>query len=127
MWKMLGGHTNRVRAYASSGVHRSVPEMVEVATRAIELGFPAMKVRFGRPTIDDDLSVIKAVREAVGDRLDLMVDCNQGWRMRGTHSSRGPSTTPPTSPCSCRPSTSTGWRSRCTAATTTAWPSYAAA
>ena len=81
IWKMLGGRSNKVRAYASSGVHRSVPEMVEVAKRAIALGFPAMKVRFGRPTIDDDLAVIKAVREAVGDRLELMVDCNQGWRM----------------------------------------------
>ena len=81
IWKMLGGHTDTIRAYASSGVHRSVPEMVEVAERAIALGFPAMKVRFGRPTIDEDLAVIKAVRDAVGDRLELMVDCNQGWRM----------------------------------------------
>lgn len=81
IWKLLGGHTDMIRAYASSGVHRSVPEMVEVARRAIALGFPAMKVRFGRPTIDEDLAVIKAVRDAVGSRLELMVDCNQGWRM----------------------------------------------
>lgn len=81
IWQMVGGRTNRIRAYASSGVHRPVPEMVEVARRAMALGFPALKVRFGRPTIADDLAVISAVRDAVGDGLELMVDCNQGWRM----------------------------------------------
>ncbi|MEO7397745.1 MAG: mandelate racemase/muconate lactonizing enzyme family protein [Ilumatobacteraceae bacterium] len=81
LWEMLGGHGNRIRAYASTGVHRSVAEMVEVARRAVALGFPALKVRFGRPTIDDDLAVIKAVRDALGGALELMVDCNQGWRM----------------------------------------------
>ena len=81
IWEMVGGHSSRIRAYASSGVHRSVAGMVGVARRAIALGFPALKVRFGRPTLDDDLAVIRAVRDAVGDGLDLMVDCNQGWRM----------------------------------------------
>lgn len=81
IWKMVGGRGNRIRAYASSGVHRPVAEMVEVARRSIALGFPALKVRFGRPSIEVDLAVIKAVRDAVGDQLELMVDCNQGWRM----------------------------------------------
>jgi L-alanine-DL-glutamate epimerase-like enolase superfamily enzyme len=81
VWKLLGGRTNKIRAYASSGVHRSIPEMVEVAKRTIALGYPALKVRFGRPKLDDDLAVVKAIREAVGMKLELMVDCNQGWRM----------------------------------------------
>ncbi len=80
IWAMLGG-SNRIRAYASSGVHRSPAEMVDVARRAIALGYPALKVRFGRPDVADDLAVISAVRDAVGSRLALMVDCNQGWRM----------------------------------------------
>ena len=81
IWQMVGGRSNRIQAYASSGVHRPVAEMVEVAKRAKGLGFPALKVRFGRPQLDDDLAVISAVRDAVGDALELMVDCNQGWRM----------------------------------------------
>jgi L-alanine-DL-glutamate epimerase-like enolase superfamily enzyme len=81
IWKMVGGRSNRVRAYASSGVHRPVVEMVEVARRIVDLGFPALKVRFGRPNLDEDLAVICAVRDAVGEQLELMVDCNQGWRM----------------------------------------------
>ena len=81
IWRMLGGTSPRLRLYASSAVHRTVPAMVQTAQRMIDAGFDAMKVRFGRPSIDDDLAVITAVRAAVGDQLTLMVDCNQGWRM----------------------------------------------
>jgi L-alanine-DL-glutamate epimerase-like enolase superfamily enzyme len=81
IWALVGGVSNRVRAYASSGVRRSCAETVRVARRALELGFPALKLRFGRPDVADDLAAVRAVRDAVGDRLELMVDCNQGWRM----------------------------------------------
>lgn len=80
-WKLLGGLSNRVRAYASSGTLRSPSAMVETARRYLELGFPAMKVRFHRADWRDDVQVLAAIRQAVGDRLVLMVDCNQGWRM----------------------------------------------
>ena len=81
IWQMLGGTSPRLRLYASTAVHRSVPSMVETARRMIDAGFEAMKVRFGRPSLDDDLAVVSAIRDAVDDRLTLMVDCNQGWRM----------------------------------------------
>ena len=81
VWKLIGGFSNKIRAYASSGVHRSIPDMVKVARQARELGFPALKIRFGRPNLEDDLAVIKAIRNDLGNSIELMVDCNQGWRM----------------------------------------------
>ncbi len=81
VWKMVGGTSNRIRAYASTGVQRPIGEMVEVAKRAVERGFPALKLRFGRASVDADIAMVRAVRDAVGDRLALRVDCNQGWRM----------------------------------------------
>ncbi len=81
VWRMLGGTEPRLRLYASSAVHRPVEEVVDLAQRVLELGFGALKVRFGRPSLADDLAVLRAVRAAMGDRLALMVDCNQGWRM----------------------------------------------
>ncbi len=81
VWDLVGGRHQRVRAYASTGVHRPVAEMVQVALRARSLGFPALKVRFGRPDLAEDLAVVAAIKDAVGDTLELMVDCNQGWRM----------------------------------------------
>lgn len=81
VWRMLGGTSPRLRLYASTAVHRSAADTVDVAHRMIDLGFGAMKLRFGRSSVDDDLAVLAAVRAAVSDRLTLMVDCNQGWRM----------------------------------------------
>ncbi|PZA07489.1 mandelate racemase/muconate lactonizing enzyme family protein [Meiothermus sp. Pnk-1] len=81
VWKMVGGSSNRIRAYASSGVHRPVGEMVKLAKQVLERGFPAFKVRFGRESLAEDLAVVAAIRDAVGSDLEIMVDCNQGWRM----------------------------------------------
>jgi L-alanine-DL-glutamate epimerase-like enolase superfamily enzyme len=82
LWQMLGGASGRVRVYASSGIHRSPDESAERARATIRDGFGALKLRFGRPEgIEADLEVLGAVREAVGPDVELMVDCNQGWRM----------------------------------------------
>ena len=81
VWRMLGGGSPRLRAYASSGVRRPIDEMVAMALRVIDAGFEALKIRFGRPDVADDIAVVAAVRDAVGARLTLMVDCNQAWRM----------------------------------------------
>ena len=80
-WKLLGGLAGRVRAYASSGTLRNPAEMADCAQRMLEQGFPALKVRFHRGDWRDDIRALEAVRARVGDRLELMVDCNQGWRM----------------------------------------------
>ena len=70
-----------VRAYASSGVHRPVDDMVEVAERAVARGLPGAEGALRACRARRRPGVVTAVRDAVGDRLELMVDCNQGWRM----------------------------------------------
>ena len=80
-WKLLGGLSHRVRAYASSGTMRDAGQMAEVAERFLGEGFPAMKIRFHRGDWREDIKALEAVRGRVGTRLELMVDCNQGWRM----------------------------------------------
>ena len=51
------------------------------ARRLAAAGFPALKIRFQRADVAEDLAVLAAVRGAVGPDIELMVDCNQGWRM----------------------------------------------
>ena len=80
-WKLLGGLSNRVRAYASSGTLRDPGAMAESAERYLEQGFPALKLRFHRSDWHDDVSALEAVRARVGQKLELLVDCNQGWRL----------------------------------------------
>jgi L-alanine-DL-glutamate epimerase-like enolase superfamily enzyme len=80
-WKLLGGLSNRVRAYASSGTLRDPNALAEAAERYLSQGFRALKIRFHRGDWRDDVQALEAVRARVGTRLELMVDCNQGWRM----------------------------------------------
>ena len=47
-----------------------------------------MKLRFNGGDWRADLEVVERVREAVGDRLEIMVDANQGWRMPGDRAPR---------------------------------------
>jgi L-alanine-DL-glutamate epimerase-like enolase superfamily enzyme len=81
VWKLLGGRHDRVRAYASSGALHDPEELADVAEGFLAEGFPAMKIRFQRGNWKADVKALAAVRARVGDRLELMVDCNQGWRM----------------------------------------------
>jgi L-alanine-DL-glutamate epimerase-like enolase superfamily enzyme len=80
-WKLLGGLSGRVRAYASSGSLKTPEGLADTAERFLARGFPAMKIRFHRGDWRADIKALEAVRQRVGDRLELLVDCNQGWRM----------------------------------------------
>jgi L-alanine-DL-glutamate epimerase-like enolase superfamily enzyme len=80
-WKLLGGLSDRVRAYASSGTLRDPAQLADAAQRYLARGFSALKIRFHRGDWRADIKALEAVRERIGDRLELMVDCNQGWRM----------------------------------------------
>ncbi|GHV57357.1 isomerase [Deltaproteobacteria bacterium] len=80
-WRMAGGWNSEIQAYASSGVHRTPEATLDQAQRYLEEGFKALKLRFGRPELKDDLAVLARVAKGVGDKMKIMVDCNQGWRM----------------------------------------------
>jgi L-alanine-DL-glutamate epimerase-like enolase superfamily enzyme len=81
VWRLLGGASGRVAAYASSGTLRT-PEALAAAAEAYrERGFKALKIRFHRGDWRRDIAALEAVRARLGDALELMVDCNQGWRM----------------------------------------------
>lgn len=83
VWKLLGGRSERLLAYASSGTALPAAERAERCVALAERGVRAVKLRLYHPDWRDDLQVVEAVRGAVGDRLEIMVDANQGWRMPG--------------------------------------------
>ncbi len=80
-WKLVGGLSNTLKAYASSGTLRGPDALADAAERYLAEGFRALKIRFHRGDWRKDIAALSAVRARVGDRLELMVDCNQGWRM----------------------------------------------
>ncbi|MEO1066732.1 MAG: mandelate racemase/muconate lactonizing enzyme family protein [Pseudomonadota bacterium] len=81
VWKLLGGRTDRIKAYASSATLRDDGELAALAEQFLDAGFRALKLRFHRSDWRDDIKAFEAVRKRVGERLHLMADCNQGWRM----------------------------------------------
>jgi L-alanine-DL-glutamate epimerase-like enolase superfamily enzyme len=80
-WKLLGGLSGSVRAYASSGTLRTPEALADAAEAYRTKGFRALKIRFHRGDWRKDIRALEAVRARVGDTLELLVDCNQGWRM----------------------------------------------
>lgn len=77
LYKLWGAHTDRIRAYASLVELRSPEQRAEDALRFLDLGYKAIKLRLHAPTLKEDVAQVEAVRRAVGDRMEIMVDANQ--------------------------------------------------
>lgn len=80
LYRMLGGAQNRVPAYHSGGLwlSLSIDELVEEAARFVAEGFGAIKMRLGHSDPRDDIARVRAVRQAIGPKIKLMADANQG-------------------------------------------------
>ncbi len=76
---LLGGAATPIRAYNSNGLGLIAPGAAADEARALlaEGGFEAVKIRLGRPALEDDLAVVRAVRGAVGEGVALPCDFNQ--------------------------------------------------
>ncbi len=88
LWRLLGGRSERLLAYASSGELVAPEERVERCLALRAAGVRAVKIRFHHDDWRRDLEVVERVRLAVGDGMEIMVDANQGWRMPGDRSTR---------------------------------------
>jgi mandelate racemase len=76
--RLLGGMPKPIRAYNSKGLGIMPPAAAaDEALKLLAEGFGALKIRVGRPEASDDLAVVRAVRNAVGDAVTLMCDYNQ--------------------------------------------------
>jgi L-alanine-DL-glutamate epimerase-like enolase superfamily enzyme len=77
LYKLWGGSKDKVPAYASM-VQLSTPaERADLATRLADEGWQAIKLRLHFQTIKEDVELVEKVRQAVGDRMTIMVDANQ--------------------------------------------------
>ena len=81
LWKAAGGAQPRVPVYTTEGgwLHHSAQQLVDEAVQAQAQGFKGAKVKVGRPSIAEDVTRLTAVRKAVGESFELMVDANQAF------------------------------------------------
>jgi len=85
LWKLLGGHRDRVPTYASGSLRRGLTD--KQAQRAAETllkkGFREMKTQMalpGDPAPSDEVRRVKVIRDVIGPDIKLMCDINQRWR-----------------------------------------------
>ncbi len=80
LYRLLGGASRAVPAYAGGvSLGYQPPEaLVEEARAHVDGGFRAVKLRVGDGP-DRDVARVRAVREAFGDALEILVDANTGY------------------------------------------------
>lgn len=79
LWLLAGGARPRVPLYDTEGgwLNLSVDELVAGAKQSVARGWPGVKIKVGLPDAMEDVERLRAVREAIGPRVHLMVDANQ--------------------------------------------------
>jgi L-alanine-DL-glutamate epimerase-like enolase superfamily enzyme len=79
LWLVAGGARPSVPLYDTEGgwLQLSTDELVAGALESQRRGWSGVKVKVGRPELQDDVERLRAVREAVGPDMHLMVDANQ--------------------------------------------------
>ena len=81
--QLLGGYRTHIPAYASGGAYyegNGLKLVAEEMAACVEAGFKAVKMKIGRGSAQDDRARVKAVRQAIGSEVELIVDAVNGWR-----------------------------------------------
>ncbi len=88
VYRLLGGRTKaRIPVYASRLYSVDLDELAGEAKRYKDEGYHAMKLRFGWGPADGadgmqrNVALVRTVREAVGDEIDVMADAYMGWTL----------------------------------------------
>lgn len=89
IYQLLGGaYRDKIEAYGSVPVRRgrvSIEDCVKQCMKFVEQGYRCVKVRmqirehYLNPDPDPTFAYVDAVRKAVGDKIELMVDANNGY------------------------------------------------
>lgn len=77
LYKLLGGNKNKISSCITISV-KDVADMVNDAESLVKDGFKIIKIKVGLNPIED-IERVKAIRQALGNHITILVDANQGW------------------------------------------------
>ncbi len=77
LYQVLGGNKAEIETDLTISVN-DVEEMVADSLKAVKQGFTILKIKVGKDSLKD-IERIQAIRQAVGPKIRLRVDANQGW------------------------------------------------
>ena len=82
LWRLLGGETNRIQAYAGGvDLYHPLEQLLDQTRQHLVNGFRAIKMKVGRNYLREDVERVQAMRELIGPDVILMVDANMQWRV----------------------------------------------
>jgi mandelate racemase len=76
LYALLGAAPKPLKPYGAIG-YDGVAGSADAATQLAKQGFQGIKAKIGYPTLEEELAVIRAMRQAAGDAMAIMVDYNQ--------------------------------------------------
>jgi L-alanine-DL-glutamate epimerase-like enolase superfamily enzyme len=80
LWKLLGGHDDRVPCYAGGiDLELTVDQLLKQTEGNLANGFRAIKMKVGRKRLSEDVEKVAAMRNFLGPDFPLMVDANMRW------------------------------------------------
>ncbi len=79
VYTLLGGLSNEKIKLAFVMSSGTAEEVGEEGKSLIKAGFRAFKLKVGAKTIEEDLDMVGALRDAVGKDVKIMTDTNGGW------------------------------------------------
>ncbi len=84
LFRLLGGRREKLPIYASGGwTSYSVEELLQEASEMLQLGYRSIKVKVGvngGRDAREDIRRIRALRDFVGEAVEIMVDANNVWQ-----------------------------------------------
>jgi len=80
LWRLLGGFRDRIKTSVTIGI-LSETQTVERARDWVSRGFRCLKLK-GGIDVNSDIERVLKVREAVGTRIELRFDANQGFSVQ---------------------------------------------
>lgn len=79
LWRMAGGAARSAACYAGGiDLNYSRDKLLANVEGYLAAGFEAVKIKVGRPDLEDDVGRVAAVRKLLGPDRKLMVDANYG-------------------------------------------------
>jgi L-alanine-DL-glutamate epimerase-like enolase superfamily enzyme len=78
LYKLLGGAVRKKIELAACMGIRPYDEAKTIARQYLDMGFSTLKTKAGRDP-QEDLNMVRGIRDGVGDRLKLRIDPNMGY------------------------------------------------
>ncbi|MBV6644788.1 MAG: mandelate racemase/muconate lactonizing enzyme family protein [Cyclobacteriaceae bacterium] len=82
-YKVLGAFREEIPVYGAGGYYaegKTIADLVKEMEGLVDEGFKVVKMKVGGASFNEDVERVKAVREALGFDIGIMLDANNGFR-----------------------------------------------